>query len=185
MEENKETKKDEKIIDKLKEETEKLICNILEQGINENNLDYLYKVVDIHKDISNEEYWKQKEENEMYGNYGRDSYGEYSEGGSYGRRGVPGTGRERYNEGGSYGRRGVPGSGRGRYRGEEMMDEMAYHYGNYTEGRDNYGADQETMKSFKYMLKAFKDYYKHLKEEASSQEEVQMLEDVAREISQM
>lgn len=162
-----EEKKEEKTIDKLKEETEKLIKNILEQGINENNLDYLYKVVDIHKDISNEEYWKQKEENlSMYGNYGRDSYGEYS-------------------EGGSYGRRGVPGSGRGRYRGEEMMDEMAYHYGNYTEGRDNYGADQETMKSFKYMLKAFKDYYKHLKEEASSQEEVQMLEDVAREISQM
>ena len=184
MEENKETKKDEKIIDKLKEETEKLICNILEQGINENNLDYLYKVVDIHKDISNEEYWKQKEENEMYGNYGRDSYGEYNEGGSYGRRGVPGTGRGRYSEG-SYGRRGVPGTGRGRYRGEEMMDEMAYHYGNYTEGRDNYGADQETMKSFKYMLKAFKDYYKHLKDEASSQEEVQMLEDTAREISQM
>ena len=184
MEENKETKKDEKIIDKLKEETEKLICNILEQGINENNLDYLYKVVDIHKDISNEEYWKQKEENEMYGNYGRDSYGEYNEGGSYGRRGVPGTGRGRYSEG-SYGRRGVPGTGRGRYRGEEMMDEMAYHYGNYTEGRDNYGADQETMKSFKYMLKAFKDYYKHLKDEASSQEEVKMLEDVAREISQM
>ena len=184
MEENKETKKDEKIIDKLKEETEKLICNILEQGINENNLDYLYKVVDIHKDISNEEYWKQKEENEMYENYGRDSYGEYNEGGSYGRRGVPGTGRGRYSEG-SYGRRGVPGTGRGRYRGEEMMDEMAYHYGNYTEGRDNYGADQETMKSFKYMLKAFKDYYKHLKDEASSQEEVQMLEDTAREISQM
>ena len=184
MEENKETKKDEKIIDKLKEETEKLICNILEQGINENNLDYLYKVVDIHKDISNEEYWKQKEENEMYGNYGRDSYGEYNEGGSYGRRGVPGTGRGRYSEG-SYGRRGVPGTGRGRYRGEEMMDEMAYHYGNYTEGRDNYGADQETMKSFKYMLKAFKDYYKHLKDEASSQEEIQMLEDTAREISQM
>ena len=184
MEENKETKKDEKIIDKLKEETEKLICNILEQGINENNLDYLYKVVDIHKDISNEEYWKQKEENEMYGNYGRDSYGEYNEGGSYGRRGVPGTGRGRYSEG-SYGRRGVPGTGRGRYRGEEIMDEMAYHYGNYSEGMQSYGADQETMKSFKYMLKAFKDYYKHLKEEASSQEEVKMLEDTAREISQM
>lgn len=184
MEENKETKKDEKIIDKLKEETEKLICNILEQGINENNLDYLYKVVDIHKDISNEEYWKQKEENEMYGNYVRDSYGEYNEGGSYGRRGVPGTGRGRYSEG-SYGRRGVPGTGRGRYRGEEMIDEMAYHYGNYSEGMQSYGADQETMKSFKYMLKAFKDYYKHLKDEASSQEEVKMLEDTAREISQM
>ena len=120
----------------------------------------------------------------MYGNYGRDSYGEYNEGGSYGRRGVPGTGRGRYSEG-SYGRRGVPGTGRGRYRGEEIMDEMAYHYGNYSEGMQSYGADQETMKSFKYMLKAFKDYYKHLKEEASSQEEVKMLEDTAREISQM
>lgn len=183
MEENKETKKDEKIIDKLKEETEKLICNILEQGINENNLDYLYKVVDIHKDISNEEYWKQKEENEMYGNYGRDSYGEHYEGNYSGGRRRDSMGR--YMEGSSYGRRGVPGTGRGRYRGEEMMDEMAYHYGNYSEGMQSYGADQETMKSFKYMLKAFKDYYKHLKQEASSQEEVKMLEDTAREISQM
>ena len=88
-------------------------------------------------------------------------------------------------EDGSYGRRGVKGTGRGRYRGEEMMDEMAYHYGNYNEGREQYGADEETMKSFKYMLKSFKDYYKHLKDEASSQQEVKMLEDVAREISEM
>ena len=88
-------------------------------------------------------------------------------------------------EGESYGRRGVKGTGRGRYRGEEMMDEMAYHYGNYNEGREQYGADEETMKSFKYMLKSFKDYYKHLKDEASSQQEVKMLEDVAREISEM
>ena len=35
------------------------------------------------------------------------------------------------------------------------------------------------------MLKSFKDYYKHLKDEASSQQEVKMLEDVAREISEM
>ena len=41
------------------------------------------------------------------------------------------------------------------------------------------------MKSFKYMLKSFKDYYKHLKDEASSQQEVRMLEEVAREISEM
>lgn len=117
-----------------------------------------------------------------YGNYGRDSYGEYEENYSGGRRR---DSRGRYMEGGSYGRRGVKGTGRGRYRGEEMMDEMAYHYGNYNEGREQYGADEETMKSFKYMLKSFKDYYKHLKEEASSQQEVKMLEDVAREISEM
>ena len=174
-------KKETKVLDKLKEETDKSMKRVLEQGVQTNNVDFLYKMIDIKKDIAEIE----KEEQEMmYGNYGRGSYGEYSEGGNYsgGRRR---DSRGRYMEGGSYGRRGVPGSGRGRYRGEEMMDEMAYHYGNYNEGREQYGADEETMKSFKYMLKSFKDYYKHLKQEASSQQEVQMLEDVAREISEM
>ena len=174
-------KKETKVLDKLKEETDKSMKRVLEQGVQTNNVDFLYKMIDIKKDIAEIE----KEEQEMmYGNYGRGSYGEYSEGDNYsgGRRR---DSRGRYMEGGSYGRRGVPGSGRGRYRGEEMMDEMAYHYGNYNEGREQYGADEETMKSFKYMLKSFKDYYKHLKEEASSQQEVKMLEDVAREISEM
>ena len=174
-------KKETKVLDKLKEETEKSMKRVLEQGVQTNNVDFLYKMIDIKKDIAEIE----KEEQEMmYGNYGRGSYGEYNEGGNYsgGRRR---DSRGRYMESGSYGRRGVPGSGRGRYRGEEMMDEMAYHYGNYSEGREQYGADQETMESFKYMLKSFKDYYKHLKQEASSQQEVQMLEDVAREISEM
>ena len=174
-------KKETKILDKLKEETDKSMKRVLEQGVQTNNVDFLYKMIDIKKDIAEIE----KEEQEMmYGNYERGSYGEYSEGGNYsgGRRR---DSRGRYMEGGSYGRRGVPGTGRGRYRGEEMMEEMAYHYGNYNEGREQYGADEETMKSFKYMLKSFKDYYKHLKEEASSQQEVKMLEDVAREISEM
>lgn len=177
-------KKETSVIDKVTEEVDKSIKRIMEQGVQTNNVDFLYKMIDIKKDIAEIE----KEEQEMmygnYGNYGRGSYGEYSESGNYsgGRRR---DSRGRYMEGGSYGRRGVPGSGRGRYRGEEMMDEMAYHYGNYNEGREQYGADEETMKSFKYMLKSFKDYYKHLKEEASSQQEVKMLEDVAREISEM
>ena len=177
-------KKETSVIDKVTEEVDKSIKRIMEQGVQTNNIDFLYKMIDVKKDIAEIE----KEEQEMmygnYGNYGRGSYGEYSEGGNYsgGRRR---DSRGRYMEGGSYGRRGVPGTGRGRYRGEEMMDEMAYHYGNYNEGREQYGADEETMKSFKYMLKSFKDYYKHLKEEASSQQEVKMLEDVAREISEM
>lgn len=173
-----EEKKETKVLDKLKEETDKSMKRVLEQGVQTNNVDFLYKMIDIKKDIAEIE----KEEQEMmygnYGNYGRDSDMMYSGGR---RRDSSG----RYMEGGSYGRRGVPGTGRGRYRGEEMMDEMAYHYGNYNEGREQYGADEETMKSFKYMLKSFKDYYKHLKNEASSQQEVQMLEDVAREISEM
>ena len=170
-----EEKKETKILDKLKEETDKSMKRVLEQGVQTNNVDFLYKMIDIKKDIAEIE----KEEQEMmYGNYGRYDDMSYSGGRRRDSRG-------RYMEGGSYGRRGVPGSGRGRYRGEEMMDEMAYHYGNYNEGREQYGADEETMKSFKYMLKSFKDYYKHLKDEASSQQEVKMLEDVAREISEM
>ena len=171
-------KKETSVIDKVTEEVDKSIKRIMEQGVQTNNIDFLYKMIDVKKDIAEIE----KEEQEMmysnYGNYGRENDMMYSGGRSRDSRG-------RYMESGSYGRRGVKGTGRGRYRGEEMMDEMAYHYGNYNEGREQYGADEETMKSFKYMLKSFKDYYKHLKEEASSQQEVKMLEDVAREISEM
>lgn len=171
-------KKETKVIDKVTEEVDKSIKRIMEQGVQTNNIDFLYKMIDIKKDIAEIE----KEEQEMmYGNY--DNYGRYDDMSYSGGRRRDSRGR--YMESSSYGRRGVKGTGRGRYRGEEMMDEMMYHYGNYNEGREQYGADDETMKSFKYMLKSFKDYYKHLKDEASSQQEVQMLEDVAREISEM
>ena len=180
MEEEKKQTEEKSVIDKVTEEVDKSIKRIMEQGVQTNNIDFLYKMIDVKKDIAEIE----KEEQEMmYSNYGNyDNYGEYDRSYGGGRRR---DSRGRYMEGGSYGRRGVKGTGRGRYRGEEMMDEMAYHYGNYNEGREQYGADEETMKSFKYMLKSFKDYYKHLKEEASSQQEVKMLEDVAREISEM
>lgn len=171
-----EEKKEEKSFQtELIEKTEQAIKTVAEQGLNNNNIDFLHKAIDIHKDLCNENYWKVKEEYYMYGNYGDMNYG---------RRGVRGTGRGRYSEG-SYGRRGVPGSGRGRYRGEAMLEEMMEEYGNYSEGREMYGADQDTLKSFKYMLKSFKDYYKHLKEEASSQEEIQLLEQTAREMLEM
>ena len=171
-------KKETKVLDKLKEETDKSMKRVLEQGVQTNNIDFLYKMIDIKKDIAEIE----KEEQEMmYGNYG--NYGRYDDMSYSGGRSRDSRGR--YMEGSSYGRRGVKGTGRGRYRGEEMMDEMAYHYGNYNEGREQYGADEETMKSFKYMLKSFKDYYKHLKQEASSQQEIQMLEETAREMLEM
>lgn len=172
------------ILESTKEKSEKLIEELTKDGIKTDNIGLLEKVIDIHKDIANEEYWQcKKEEIKMrYRNSYNDGYNEYGE--DYGRRGVPGTGR-RYGNDMSYGRRGVPGTGRGRYRGEEMIDEMAYHYGNYSDGKEMYGADGDTLESFKYMLKAFKDYYKHLKQEASSQEEVQLLEKTAREISEL
>ena len=53
-EEKKETKKDN-IQHKIKEQTEKKINDILTQGVQAGNIDMLYKLVDIHKDIANEE----------------------------------------------------------------------------------------------------------------------------------
>lgn len=32
------------------------------EGVKKETVDYLYKLVDIHKDIKNEKYWKKKEE---------------------------------------------------------------------------------------------------------------------------
>ena len=86
-----EDKKELDLIPKAKEEVEKLIKQITESGLQVANVELLYKLIDIHKDINNEEYWKKKEENMMYrdyDNYGggrsRDSRGRYME--SYGRR---------------------------------------------------------------------------------------------------
>lgn len=183
QEELEEKKNSEDLLEEVKKETEKMIKILLQEGMNnQDNLDNMYKFIDIHKDICNENYWKIKEEEIMrYRDYGE--YNDYGDG-AYGRRGVAGTGRSRYSDG-AYGRRGVKGTGRGRYRGEAMLEEMMEEYGNYSEGREMYGADQDTLKSFKYMLKSFKDYYKHLKEEASSQEEIQLLEQTAREMLEM
>lgn len=170
-------KEEKPAVHRLKEEMERMMKDILDKGIKSEDITTLYKMIDIHKDIENEEYWKEKEDNMRY-MYGRDSYGDDS----YGRRRRDSRGR--YMEGEAYGRRGVPGTGRG-YRGEDMLDEMSYHYGNYSEGKEMYGADQDTMESYKLMLKSLKEYTKFLKENASTPEEEKMLEHTVREMSQM
>ena len=170
-------KENKESLKKVKEQIEEIIDDIVEEKIQPENVDYLYRLVDIHKDLANEEYWEVKKEDikMRYRNYSDGSYGRnYSE---YGNE-VPGAGNYRR---GRYSARGYD----TKYRGEEMMNEMMYHYGNYSEGREQYVADNETLKSFEYMLKSFKDYYKHLKKEASSQQEIQMLEDTAREMLDM
>ena len=163
------------IQDKLLEKTEKAICDMIDQGINVENLDILYKLVDIHKDICNEKYWKVKESAIMrYDNYGRyNEYGGYNEGGynNYGRE--------------NYGRRGG-----NRYRGHEHMDRMYNEYGRYEEGRDqynrgNYGAKDDTLTSLRYMLESMEDFVKMLKSEANSQEEMQLIHEYTKKISEM
>ena len=48
--------------EKVKELVESKIEKLMETGIQVGNVDYFYKLVDIHKDMENEEYWKLKKE---------------------------------------------------------------------------------------------------------------------------
>ena len=49
---------------------------------------------------------------------------------------------------------------------------MAGEYGRYQESRGRYGAgDEETDKSFHYMVKALEDFIKVLEEEAETQQQ--------------
>lgn len=164
--------KDE-VKEKLNEQLEEKICSILEEGIEPNNIEMLDILVDIHKDVANEEYWKGKENSmryENYSNYGRGYRNEYGRG---------------YSEG-SYVRRG---SDR-RYRGHNYMDRMSDEYSRYEEGRQdynagNYGAKDDTLKSLEYMLESMVDFVAMLKSEANSQEEMELIRKYTQHIAQM
>ena len=174
-EETIDNKEEISIQQKILNATESSICNILNDGLTEGNLEILYKLVDIHKDISNEEYWKVKESEIMrYDNYGNyNGYNNYNN--NYG--------REQYS---AYGRRG----GDRRYRGHDYMDGMYEGYSRYEEGREqynrgNYNAKDDTLRSLEYMLESAKDFFGMLKSEANSQEEMQMIREYAKKISEM
>lgn len=52
----------EELQKELLEKTEKKIKELIKDDIKRENIDYIYKLEDIHKDIMNEKYWKKKEE---------------------------------------------------------------------------------------------------------------------------
>lgn len=145
--------------EKVIEKSEELIDQILDEGINANNIEHLYKLSKINH--------LAKEDKNMYENYG--NYGENY--GNYGRAGYDSYGRYgNYGEG-SYGRRGRD----AKYRGEEEIDRMSGEYGRYMENRNRYGASEETDKSFHYMVKALEDFIKVLYEEADTPQQKQQL----------
>ena len=102
-------------------------------------------------------------------------------------------------DGGSYGSYAEDGysqarrrDSRGRYagEGEEIIDEMYNAYKEYSMGKEdmnmgNYGAKSDTMKSLDCMMKGIVEFVETLKKEANSQEEVKLIEEYAREISEM
>ena len=168
--------------DRVLDETSKLVKQLLDEGISDNNnLEYLGDLIDVQKDVY--EIKCMKEGKEMYGNYGN-NYGNYGD--NYGRRagydsyGRDSYGRDGYGEG-SYGRRGVD----SRYRGHDHLDRMYDNYGRYMYGRERYGNSEDTKKSLKYMLESMEDFAKMLRDEAQSQEEVQMIRETAQRIAQM
>lgn len=140
----------------IKKTTES-INKIVKEGLNTNNIDHLYKLVDIYKDVKEVEsmnYGNYGARRPGYDSYGRDEYGRYDEYRNYGARG-----RDM------------------RYRGEEELDRMSGEYGRYMESRSRYGAGEESDKSFHYMIKALEDFIKVLHEEADTPMQKQQLKE--------
>lgn len=135
--------------DKVIEKVDELIKQIIEEGININNLEMLYKLSKI-KHMTKED----KNMNYGYGNYG--AYGNY--------------GRGSYGEG--YGRRGYD----ARYRGDEQLERLSGDYGRYMQSR-SYGDGEETDKSFHYMIKSLEGFIKTISEEAETPQQKQMLKE--------
>ena len=157
--------------EQLRQKTEESIKKILDEGLNTNNLEYLYKLTKINHMVK-------EDENMNYGNYG--NYGNYSgRGPGHGSYGEYNRGYGEYNEG--YGRRGVD----SKYRGYGHLDRMYNEYGNYSYGRERYGTNEDTKRSLEYMLRSMEDFANMLKEEAQSQEEVNMIRQTAQRIAQM
>ena len=159
-------------MDKVKKQVEEKIKEISQEGINMGNLETLGELVDIHKDLENEEYWKEKKE-VMSMNY-RGEYGNY---------GNEGYGARRRDSRGRYMARG---RGRGNYGADEPMEEMYEKYQEYSEGREQYGHDDKgTMKALEYMLEAGIDFFEMLFEDAKTPEAKQMIKYYAKKISEM
>lgn len=169
--------------EKIKEQLKEIKKGILEEGIqNNNNLEHIYKIIDIEKDLCEIEeakdmrYGRYDGYSNSYGreSYGRDSYGEYNDG--YG-----GYGARRRDSRGRYMERGRD----AKYRGEDMLDEMHESYGRYMENRERYGASEDTNQSFHYMVKALEDFIQVLHQEAETQEQKQMLREALQNSMQM
>lgn len=156
------------MLEDIKKIVDKPLETIVKDGVSASNLDYLYKLIDIQKDIANIEYWEAKEDKFMrygeYGTYGRDTYG-----------------RRRRDS-------------RGRYMGhrpEDKIDEMYMNYQAYSEGREaygrsgNYSAKEDSVMCLENMLESMVDFVKMLKEEAGSQEEMELIHKYVKKISEM
>lgn len=174
----------DKVMETVNEKVEKKLEEYSEQELNPQNIEQIYKLVDIHKDIANECYWKEKEENMRYRGYGANATS-----GMYGT-----TAIGNYSNHGNYGRMR---DANGRYMGgeaerksEEFLEALNEHYGNYAASsnsysRGNYGAQQDSMQSLNAMLESVVDFIAMLKREAKTPDEMDLIKRYAMTISEM
>lgn len=176
----------------LKEKIEEKIKSLTENGLDDCNIDMLGKIVDIHKDIEQEEYHSEniklkKEANDM--RYGE--YDEYNEG--YGRRRRDSRGR--YMEGDYNERGGGRGRGRGNYGHympypEVYMDRMMDGMEGYMEGRNqynrgNYGAKGQTVESLEKMLEGIVAFVEDIQQDPEQKEEKEVVNHYIRKLKEM
>ena len=161
-----------KVKECVKKEIDKIIC----EGINQQNLDALGKLVDIHKDIANENYWQVKEE--VYDMYDRDEE-------RYGRRMRDSRGR--YMESKGYDRRSDSRYGNRPMRIYDIMDGWEDYRDGMDEYRDrgSYGAKEKGLESLEFMLDAFVKWFEDISREAETQEEVDLIKKYAKKIKDM
>ncbi len=176
MNEEDDKKEDLSYIEKIKNLVTKELEQYSDTDLNAEDIDTLYKLIDINKDLENIDYWNVKKEvmKMRYNNYGEYSEGEYSEG-RYGRRGVPGTGRGRY---------------RGHDDGEDMIEDMRESYSAYSESRNaysrgNYNAGQDSMEALEDTMRLFTEFAQKMVQEVDSPEAKQIIRKHLRKISQM
>lgn len=171
-EENKSEETKEDVLTKTKSEVERIIKQITENDLQVANVELLYKLIDIHKDIENENFWK--EEINMY--RGRDYFMDDSYNGGRSR-----DSRGRYMDG-SYGR--YTTSRKENYRGHEMINDIDDNYGRYNEAK-TYGDRGSSTKSLEYMLESIVCFVEMLQEDATNQDEMDLIRKYTRKISEM
>ena len=174
--EEEENKKEEEIsyTDKIKAMIVKELEQFSDVDLTGDELDVLYKLVDIDKDLENIDYWKVKKEvmKMRYNDYRNYSEGDYPEE-RYGRRGVPGTGRYRDHS-----------------DGEDVLEDMKESYSAYSESRSaynrgNYNAGEDSMEALEDTMRLFTEFAQKMIREVDSPEAKQVIRKHLRKISQM
>lgn len=169
----------------LKEKIQEKIKAITEEGLDNIDIDLLGKMVDIHKDIDEEQYHCEKIKLKKEANDMR--YGNYNEYGEYGRRRRDSRGR--YMEGnynrGDYGRYGhyMP-------YPEMYMDRMMDGMEGYMEGREqynrgNYGAKGQTVESLEKMLEGIVAFVEDIQQDPEQKEEKEVVNHYVRKLKEM